>query len=120
LHFIGPVARERLDDLVAGLAVEMRPFTLAFGRHALWRNGIAALEPGGADGMASLRESLTDALRRLALPTDDRRFRPHVTLARDARGSIVPDAAEPFTWTIDRYTLVESRSDGRYEVLAVL
>jgi RNA 2',3'-cyclic 3'-phosphodiesterase len=120
LHFIGRVAQERLDDLVAGLAVEMRPFTLAFGRHALWRNGVAALEPDAADGMSSLHESLADALRRLALPTDDRRFRPHVTLARDARGSTVPDAAEPFTWTIDRYALVESRPDAGYEVLAVL
>jgi RNA 2',3'-cyclic 3'-phosphodiesterase len=120
LHFIGPVVRERLDDVVTGLAVEMRPFTLAFGRHALWRNGVAALEPVAADGLAPLHASLADALRLLALPPEGRRFRPHVTLARDARGSIVPDAAEPFTWTIDRYALVESRPDGGYEVLAVL
>jgi RNA 2',3'-cyclic 3'-phosphodiesterase len=120
LHFIGAVARERLDDLVEGLAVEMRPFTLAFGRHALWRNGVAALEPVAADGLASLHASLADALRLLALPPEDRRLRPHVTLARDARGSTAPGAAEPFTWAIDRYALVEARPDARYEVLAVL
>jgi len=62
---------------------------------------------------------LAEALGRLALPIEHRRFRPHVTLAWDAVGSIGPDVAASFLWTIDHYALVESRPDGRYEVLSI-
>lgn len=118
LHFIGNVARERLPELRAGLAVPGAAFTLAFGRPALWPRGIAVLEPLALPpALPALHGALADALHRLALPTEARPFRPHVTLARHARAARPPATVAPFDWPIDHYALVESRGDGGYEVL---
>src|SRR5215212_9314848 len=36
LHFIGPVARERIEEVAAGLAIATGSFELRFGRAELW------------------------------------------------------------------------------------
>jgi 2'-5' RNA ligase len=119
LHFIGFVERARVSEVLAGLVVDFRPFELSFGREALWKNGIAAFQPLVlTDELRHLHATLTDSLQRLMLPVEPRRYRPHVTLARDAIGSNVPDDPPPFAWAVDRYALVESKPGGAYEVLA--
>lgn len=119
LHFIGNVARERLPQLQAGLAVPCTGFELAFGQPALWPRGIAVIEPLTVPGaLPALHAALADALHRLGLPTEARPFRPHVTLARHAQQAGVPTQAPAIAWRIDGYALVESRTDGAYQVLA--
>ncbi len=94
LHFVGRVDRARLEEVAIGLVVPFAPFVLTLGTHALWRNGIAALEPASAgERLAALHRALGDALGALALPVETRAYRPHVTLARDADGSIAPSPA---------------------------
>lgn len=118
LHFIGNVARERLPELRAGLAVPCAGFDLAFGRPALWPRGIAVVEPLAVpDALPALHAALADALHRLGLPTEARPFRPHVTLARHAQQAAVPAQAPDIAWRTDGYALVESCIDDAYQVL---
>ena len=120
LHFIGPVARERVDDLAAGLAVAPAAFELRFGRPELWPGGIAVLRPLACpDALLALHQRLGDALRALGLPTEARHYRPHVTFARKAAGAALRIEPAPLRWRVRSQVLVESRRgrDGGYAVL---
>ena len=121
LHFIGAVASDRLTEVRDDLRVAFEPSVLRFGTHALWPNGIAALEPTAVPpAISALHASLARALEGSALPVERRRYRPHVTLARRAQRSTVPPDPIAFDWPVDRYALVESRpAGGGYVVLAM-
>lgn len=116
LHFIGTVDRARLPEIAAGLGVALQPCQLLFDQPALWPNDIAVLQASVLPPpLSALHDQLADALRRLALPVEKRRFRPHLTLARHANGAMLPVLAAPVCWPIDGYALVESvlgRSGG--------
>lgn len=119
MHFIGRVEHDRLEAVALGLIVPFAPFRLALGRHALWTNGIAALEPAAVpDRLTALHRSLGSRLGALELPVEARGFRPHVTLARDARRSEAPASDAAIAWRVNGYALVASRSDRRYDVIA--
>ena len=119
LHFIGDVARSRLDALTEGLRAPFVPFELTFGRPAFWPHGIAVLEPDTVPlRLLELHAALEDRLQGLSLPIEDRTFRPHVTLARHATPAL-PSACPPARWQVRDYALVELRSErgGGYRVL---
>ncbi len=117
LHFIGAVPRERLDEVAAGLAVDWRPFRFGAGQGRCWRGGIAAWVPDETPvELVDAHARLAHALRRLALPVEQRAFRPHVTVARKAARATAP--VEPplvLDWAVDAYALVVS--EGGYRVL---
>ena len=120
LHFIGPVPRQRIDELRAALAVPMAPFELRFGEPALWPHGLAALLPMAVpEGMLQLHAQLARALRRLGLRTDERPYRPHVTLARHAAQAGLPAKYPAFSWQVQGYALMESTGQAgqRYRVM---
>lgn len=120
LHFIGPVARQRLDELRAGLAVPMTPFELRFGQPELWRHGLAVLLPEAVPaGLQQLHDSLAQALQRLGLKIDARPYRPHFTLARHAALAQLPVPPPLVDWYVEGYALMESTGDAgqRYRVL---
>ncbi len=120
LHYLGEtddavatVLRERLPALPA-------PFELAFGRGALWAQGIAVLEPLAVPpGLLALHAALAQLLQAIGLRTDDRPFRPHVTLARHAQGASLPAVDARWRWPVTGYALVHSVRGPplRYEVL---
>lgn len=73
------------------------------------------------DTLIALRKELADALARHGVAFDDRsRFKPHITLARDA--DMPSDMVfTPITWHADQLVLVQSTTHAtgsRYEVLA--
>lgn len=120
LHFIGAVARHRLDELALGLAVAPSPpFTLRLGDFTVWRGGIAVLQAEASPPpLLELHARLAQALRELGLPVESRPFRPHVTLARHAaHAGVAGDTAPPpVDWVADGgYVLAESA--GGYRVL---
>lgn len=120
MHFLGDVADDRLEALEAGLSqVVTPPFTLPLLRGELWGNGIAALRPGRLRALQQLHAALGAALEALGLPLEQRAWRPHVTLARDARGSLAPPPSPPLAWPVDGFALVWSRPlpTPGYEVL---
>ena len=117
LRFIGAVPAARVDAFAAALVAETGPFVLHWDRASLWKNGIAALEPTIVPpSLTSLRAKLDARLADLGTTGEARAYRPHVTLARDALGSIAPPSLEPIEWRVDDYALVRSRG-GRYTIL---
>ena len=118
LVFLGAVTTERVPEIVEALPVFFEPFELRLGRAALWGNGIAALEPAGdCAPLTALQAAIGERTAALGFAPEARRYRPHVTLARDARGSVAPDADEGLTWPVDGYALIQSRG-GRYTTVA--
>jgi RNA 2',3'-cyclic 3'-phosphodiesterase len=120
LHFIGPVPRQRIDELRAALAAPVTPFELRFGQPELWPHGLAVLLPMAVpEALQRLHARLGHALRRLSLRTDDRPYRPHVTLARHAAQTALPDRFAAFGWQVRGYALMESTGQPgqRYRVL---
>lgn len=118
LHFLGAVPRERLPALERGLAVRCDPFSLRLDHGEVWRNQVAVLCPRHVpQPLLELHERLRTALGQLELPTArEEPFAPHVTLARQAKGSR-PVAVAPIRWDVRGYALVESTPDSRYQVL---
>jgi 2'-5' RNA ligase len=118
LHFIGSVPASRVDAVARGLAVPARPAALTLTRAAVWPRGLVVLEPQSpTDPLRGLHADLAAALGALGLPVERRRFRPHVTLAREASGAQVPASHAPIVWRTNAHALVQSLPDGRYRVL---
>ena len=120
LHFIGSVARSRLEELRAALAVPITPFALGWGRPELWPHGLAVLCPEVVpEALQQLHTQLGQALQPLGLRTDSRPFRPHFTLARHAQAARLPAQWPVFNWAVTGYALVESTGQAaqRYRVL---
>jgi 2'-5' RNA ligase len=118
LHFLGDVATARLPELIAAVDGPAPAFTLRLDAAEVWRQGVAVLVPGTPPAaLGDLHERLGATLQRLALPVEARRFRPHLTLAREARGATPPASPEPIDWPASAVRLVQSVG-GRYEALA--
>jgi len=119
LHYIGPVPCARLDELQTGLSLPVAPFELRFGVPALWPHGLAVLLPMAVPpALQELHDALGQRLRRLGLRTDERPYRPHLTLARRA-DQAVPPQAPAWGWSVRAYVLMAStgRPEARYRVL---
>jgi RNA 2',3'-cyclic 3'-phosphodiesterase len=120
LHFLGKVPRERIAVLVQGLSVPVAPFRLSIDRAAVWRNGVALLQPAAVPvELLHLHEMLARSLPALGLAAETRRFRPHVTLAREAGGATPPPLFTPIAWRVAHFALVESQwgAQAAYRVL---
>lgn len=118
LHFIGSVPADRVAEAAAGLQVPVKGFMLALDHAECWRGGLALLRPRLLPApLVQLHADLGAALRALDLPVEQRVFRPHVTLARRAGQAAPLVPAAPLRWQVSGYVLVQSRPDGRYEVL---
>ncbi len=118
LHFLGDVPRALLPAVKPALKIPFAPFSLSLGRAAVWRGGTAVLEPDRIPlRLRHLYDALGEALRSLALPTESRPYRPHLTLARGAGAALPPVQGPRLRWPVHGYALVESRPAAGYEVL---
>ena len=120
LHFLGDVPTERLGEIAEGLQGPFEPFELEFGHGGVWPNGIAVLEPADTPPqLERLHATLSDAVVALGLAVDARPFRPHVTLARKARGARLPAQQPRLRWRVDQgYVLARSPGGGAdYEIV---
>ncbi len=87
LRFIGEVPEDRAEDIDSALgAVRMQPFGLSlagvghFGKLRKARSVWVAVETN--DALVRLQASVESAVVRAGFRAEERRFRPHVTLAR--------------------------------------
>jgi RNA 2',3'-cyclic 3'-phosphodiesterase len=123
LAFVGAWPASRLVSLhTAGDAVRGEPFRLTLDTlGAFRRSGIAWLGSSHPPPqLVRLANALGDALREHDVTYDAHLFRPHVTLARRARGPGPSDRVEPFAWEVDAFSLMASRTrpEGvQYETL---
>lgn len=112
LHFIGAVPRSRLDELRAGLTVPLTPFELRFGQPALWPHGLAVLLPMAQPvALQQLHDQLARRLHQLDLRTDERPYRPHLTLARRAQAARPPARWPAWGWWVQGYALMASTGE---------
>jgi 2'-5' RNA ligase len=127
LQFLGPV--HDAEELTATVAESLRsfaPFTLRLGGAGAFPNARRAsvLWIGvheGAEQLAALAEQASRASATLGYDTDDRPYRPHVTLARAGRArdlreilaALGMSATSP-SWSVDRVVLFDSdtHADG--------
>ena len=119
LVFLGEVGDDTLVELTRRLrraAARHRPLPLAFagggrfGHRVLW----TAVQ-GDRDGLRALTHSAQAAARRCGLPVEQRRHRPHLTLARaaaetDLRPLVTLLAAwQGLPWVAQQLQLIRSR-----------
>ena len=130
-----PIAKERLHVTIAflgeltaaglDLARQVPPiavggFELVLDALGIWpESKILWLAPQAPpDALGELEANLWDALAERGFRSEERTYRPHVTLARRARP--VDAGVAPVRWVVQDLALVESFPDGRnvhYEVL---
>lgn len=120
LHFLGNVPGCRLPELQAALQVDWQGSEVLLDEARVWPGGIAVLEARQVPRqLAQLHARLAERLRGCGLPVEQRRWRPHVTLARKAAGARAPAAFAPLRWqAAPGYALVRSLPGGAgYETL---
>jgi 2'-5' RNA ligase len=121
LHFLGDQPRSCLPELGEAAERAFTPFDLILEEAGLWSaNGVAWVRAVAAPApLLELHAGLGDVLLALRLPTEKRRFEPHVTLARHARRALAPERMVPIAWRVAGFALVESerRPPARYRVL---
>ncbi|MET0311220.1 MAG: 2'-5' RNA ligase family protein [Burkholderiaceae bacterium] len=124
LHFLGEVDARREAMLIAALEnVKFEgPVHLSCNSQQVWRNGVAVLLPDASEALDDLRDALGFAMFQSALPLPVSQWTPHVTLARNAQGSLPPDSSPPVQWEARDYALVWSKEAGTrradYEIVA--
>ncbi|CAM3681387.1 hypothetical protein BOSP111201_19970 [Bordetella sputigena] len=133
LGFLGETAPDALQVLARETAARrIEPGVVVLNRYGAFpRPRIVWAGPGnGEDGaadddgarrLADEHRQLWDWVRPLHPARPEPRFRPHVTLLRNADTSVLPaEPPPPIEWRYDRYVLVASVLDGaaRYQVIA--
>jgi 2'-5' RNA ligase len=123
--FIGNVERSRLEALqLAALEVNTASFGLCFDEARYWgHNHIVYAAPGEVpQHLAQLVSALEQRLAMHRFKFDQREYKPHVTLLRNAHWTDVPlPDMPPVCWQIQDFALVQStQQDGlaSYRVLA--
>jgi 2'-5' RNA ligase len=123
LAFLGERPAAMVPDLCAiASQVEVAPFSMSLDDVGCWRKtGIARLTTNtNARPLLELRERVVRALATLPIDIDERRFLPHVTLARHIESVVARRLTSPIEWQLDSFVLVASTLDPRgvhYEVL---
>ena len=118
LRFIGEVDLLMLNTIRKSLALDFEPIDLELGRPQLWEE-VAVLRPiSTPTELTALHYSIEERLSSLGLTADHRGYRPHVTLARRAKHSHLPQS-NAIAWHINAFCLVESISSaaGQYRIL---
>jgi RNA 2',3'-cyclic 3'-phosphodiesterase len=113
LVFIGDFPEEQIPFLQAAAgAVEHEPVRLRFDRLNFWqRPKIACLQPRTTPpALESLVQSLEGVLETFDRRTEDRVYRPHVTVARRVRAFDTLLLMRPLDLEWSGFTLVESTS----------
>ena len=113
LAFLGDIEAERWPELSRIAADTQAPeFTLRLDRFEFWpRNGIVCLAPSRVPrALGELAAGLANRLGEAGLLRETRPYRAHLTLARQGRcAHRALSLAEPVTWSIRTFCLVESR-----------
>lgn len=114
LHFLGAVPVTQLPALRA-LDLRWDGCVLQLDEATVWPGGIAVLEATQVpEALQALHAGLGQRLRELGIAVEERRYRPHVTLARKAAGSRPPAQRQPLAWPAGpAYELVRSLPGGR-------
>ena len=120
LAFIGDYPEERIPDLQQRVAgIEVKPFRLVFDRLEFWpRPRIASLTAATVPTeLDRLVYDLTAVLKDTGVRTEDRTYRPHITVARKARAFETQRLSQRCVTEWSGFELVESVPGGGYEIV---
>jgi len=123
LVFLGMVDTEQVPCVEAAAGrQEANTFDLCIDHTGYWpRPRVAWCGPAEVPRpLQSLVDGLQRDLRTCGFEPEARSYRPHVTLAREARGGTTGPLATPVVWPCDRFVLVSStgaREPPRYDVV---
>jgi RNA 2',3'-cyclic 3'-phosphodiesterase len=126
LVFLGDVEKYRLDELrLVAQGANVREFELKLTAAHYWgHNHIVYAAPDTIPPqLAELVQALEAGLRKRQFPVENRMFKPHVTLLRNAQWSDAPLPTLPaVSWKFNDFVLVQSSRDEEgvpyYELLA--
>ena len=113
LAFIGPFPENRIPFLLERAAeIDVEPFRLNFDRLEYWpRPKVASLCAAIVPPeLQALVDSLNAVLLDLGLKPEDRTYRPHITVARNARPFTTERLAQRSVTECSSFELVESVS----------
>ena len=118
--FLGELSAAGLALARAVPPIQVGPFEITLDALGVWPESkilwLAPMTPPTALG--ELEAELWDGLAERGFRTEERIYRPHVTLARRARA--MEESVVPVRWPVTELALVESLPDGKsvhYEVL---
>ena len=115
LSFIGELDERQIPDLKELAAqVQVEPFRLVFDRLEYWaRPKIACLAAATVPPeLENLVSSLNDVLPLVGVTPEDRTYRPHITVSRNARPFTTERLAQRATTQWSGFELMESVSGG--------
>jgi len=123
LPFIGEIEKRRIPELQdLASRIEVERFSLHFDRLEFWaRPKVACLVAATVPAeLRNLVDSLHGVLRAVGVQPDDRTYRPHITVVRNARAFTTERLAQRATTEWSSFELVESKSGAggiRYALL---
>ena len=113
LAFIGPFPENRVPYLLERAAqIEVEPFRLNFDRLEYWaRPRVASLSAATVPpALQQLVDALNAVLLDLGLKPEDRNYRPHITVVRNARAFTTERLSQRVVTEWSSFELVESVS----------
>ena len=120
LAFLGEVDAADLDEVKACMdEITMRRLRLDFSRVGCFRRDSELWWIGAEENkvLSGIQRRLVNALKDAGLPVDDKRFKPHITLAREMNvGKLSTEdlLPEPFSTEVDAISLMLSeRINGK-------
>lgn len=114
LVFVGEVGASKLATLRLAADGIKDPcastFDFVVGKIRYWkRNRIVYAATGGIPPkLMDLVSALEDALSTAGFTLEQRAYKPHITLMRDALCQTLPELAEPIIWRVREWMLVKS------------
>lgn len=120
LAFLGPVTTELLGRVRRVPPLPSPDFELVFDRLGFWdRSRALWVSPSRVPApLIALEAALWDRLVEVGFERERRPYRPHVTLARKAKG--VEEDISPVSWLVSELALVESKPGARHPVYEAL
>jgi 2'-5' RNA ligase len=113
LPFIGDVEEQQVEDIQEWAAqVQMEPFRLVFDRLEYWaRPKVAVLAVATVPSeLQQLMTSLNDVQQMVGVTPNDRTYRPHITVSRNARTFTTERLTQRATTEWSSFELMESIS----------
>ncbi len=123
LAYIGPFPAHRVPYLLERAAeIEVEPFHIVFDRLEFWpRPRVASLVAATVGPeLQHLVDRLNAVLTDLGLKVEERNYRPHITVVRNARNFATERLAQRATTDWSSFELVESITDPRGAIYNVL